>query len=173
MKKFIFTCACGSLHSDRFLASDLVVIDGFVTAFANRQMTLWAGEFVQPDLCLDEGLQAKAIEVAKREPVVLPLDRMKIAKGCYLVIPGPPFAMKRDLPIYKLYGDVIGMSQIYEAAIVSLHGQKALFLGLVTDDESHTPNHEEIQARAKLMENPLSEYLSRLFDELIEAPAKA
>ncbi|MFH0928435.1 MAG: hypothetical protein V1821_03100 [bacterium] len=171
IRRYLMTCAAGSLNRRFLKTGDLCVVRGFITKYG-RPMPLVAGEFVPPHLPLNPELRAKATTLALSLPRLLP-ETMEVKEGRYLTIPGPAFATPDDCEGHKQESDTIGMSLAYECSILACHnklhkcGNQALCLACVTDDDGDDhPDDDVIKARAEALSEPLGALLLRLFEHL-------
>lgn len=149
VKKFILTCAVGSLTRD-IGVGDIVVIDGFITLFA-PQMPLFAGEFCSPEDAIDQKVLA-AID-------------SRLRRGGYAMIPGPFFeGRKYDKKILANTGAaVVGMSVLPEACVAALYpGVSVLPIAFVTNTAFEEHTHEENLRRAKAAATSLGDALTRI-----------
>ncbi len=159
VKKFILTCAAGSLMKS-IGVGDIVLIDGFVTLFA-PEMPLFAGEFCSPEDAIDR-------EWAKRIFNTVASDfPLKVASGGHAMVRGPFFeGRKYDKKFLAGTGAaVVGMSVLPEACIASLYPEvKILPLAFITNTAFEEHSHEENQRRAK----EKAEHLGTLLGKIVE-----
>ncbi len=157
VKKFILTCAAGSLTRD-VSVGDIVLINGFVTLFA-PEMPLFAGEFCSPEDAIDQELLDAVSAAAQRG---LPVA---IRRGGHVMLRGPFFeGRKFDKGLLADTGAaVVGMSVLPEACVAALYsGVRVLPLAFITNSASEEHSHEENLRRAKDAAVHLGDVLTRI-----------
>lgn len=158
VKKFIITCAVGSLIPS-VEVGDIVLADGFVTLYA-PEMPLFVGEFYSPEDAIDQELAKKIFNNAMSG---LPL---KLHSGGHVMVRGPFFeGRKYDKKILASTGAaVVGMSVLPEACIAALYEARVLPVAFVTNTAFEKHSHEENQRRAK----EKAEHLGALLGKIVE-----
>lgn len=172
VKKFIVTCAAGSLIPS-VKVGDVVFIDGFVTLYA-PDMGLFAGEFCSPEDAIDQELAKKIFNNA------MPGLPLKFHSGGHVMVRGPFFeGRKYDKKILasrvativsgtimeSTGAIVVGMSVLPEACYTSLYeGVKILPIAFVTNTASEEHSHEENMKRAR----EKAAYLGALLGRIVE-----
>ncbi|MFH1621292.1 MAG: hypothetical protein ABIB04_04385 [Patescibacteria group bacterium] len=142
--RFILTNAAGSL-TDKCLAGDIVIADGFVTLFA-PPMPLFGGEFCSPEDALSDNMRGIAMEarVLKNQEILL------CHTGGYVMLRGPFFeGRKYDKALLARSGALaVGMSILPEMCIIALYPDtKALCLSFITNSVDEKHSHEKNLAR--------------------------
>ncbi len=157
-RKLIATCSAGALPGSGLATGEIVVIDGFVTAFA-PDMPLYGGEFCSPEDVLSEELQ----QLARAS---FPLG---LSCGGYAMLRGPFFEGRRyDKKFIASSGaKLVGMSMLPEACIASLYaGVQMLALAFVsngaTEQHSHEANLQRAEQSAGAMGSYLAEVIARV-----------
>ncbi|MBI2099295.1 purine-nucleoside phosphorylase [Candidatus Uhrbacteria bacterium] len=161
VKKFILTCAAGSLVKSVGVG-DIVLIDGFVTLFA-PEMPLFAGEFCSPEDAIDLEWEKQIFNNDARN------FPFKIASGGHVMVRGPFFeGRKYDKKFLASTGAaVVGMSVLPEACVASLYeGVKVLPLAFITNTAFEEHSHEENQRRAKEKAEHLGKFLGAIVERM-------
>jgi purine-nucleoside phosphorylase len=151
MNTLIATCAAGSLNCD-LRVGDIVAVEAFITGFA-PDMPGYVGEFESPEDTLKEELIVAAQSVS--------IPGLRICRGTHLMVRGPFFeGRKRDKGLYSAFGgDVIGMSLLPEACIMSLRHGRTLGLCFVSNDMVEVHDDAVISARVREKSALLSDFL--------------
>lgn len=161
VKKFIVTCAAGSLIPS-VKVGDVVFVDGFVTLYA-PDMGLFAGEFCSPEDAIDRGLIK---DILNNVPESVPL---KLASGGHAMVRGPFFeGRKYDKPLLASTGAaVVGMSVLPEACYASLYeGVKILPIAFITNTALEEHSHEENMQRAREKAAHLGALLGKIVERM-------
>lgn len=156
VKTLILTCAAGSLLPG-VLVGDIVLIDGFVTAFA-PDMPGMGEEFGNPEDVIDQELLLRVLDTWTE-------GSLRIKSGGHAMLRGPFFEGRRyDKPLLRASGaTVVGMSVLPEACIATLYpGVKVLPLAFVTNSATEEHSHEENLRRAKEAATSLGELLTHI-----------
>lgn len=161
VKTLVVTCGAGSLQKE-VEVGDVVILDGFVTAFAPR-MPLLGGEFVSPEDALDGGALTHAFTQ------FIPPNANSVKKGGYVMLRGPQFEGRRyDKAFLASTGaKCVGMSVLPEACVAALYPDvRVLPFALITNSAFEPHSHEENLRRAKERSKPIGEYLTRVVTTL-------
>lgn len=157
VNRLVLTCAAGSLEQS-LRVGDLMLMDGFVTAFA-PPMPLLAGEFVSPEDALDSAWRTAAYGL------FIDNDPKSVGKGGYALLRGPQFEGRAyDKKLLALAGaKAVGMSTLPEACVAALYPDvKVLGIAFITNSATETHSHEENLARAKARAAHLGDFLTRV-----------
>ena len=161
VKTLVVTCGAGSLQKE-VEVGDVVIIDGFVTAFA-PDMPLLGGEFVSPEDAID----GSALTHAYTQ--FIPPNPNTIKKGGYVMLRGPQFeGRKFDKALLASTGaKAVGMSVVPEACVAALYPDvKVMPVALITNSATETHAHEENLRRSKERAPLIGEYLTRVVTTL-------
>lgn len=161
IKKFIVTCAVGSLVPS-VKVGDVILPDGFVTLFA-PEMGLFVGEFCSPEDAIDQELR---MAVLNHEAYKSPL---RLGSGGHVMVRGPFFeGRKYDKKVLASTGAaVVGMSVLPEACYASLYdGVKILPVAFVTNSAFEKHSHEENMKRAREKAAHLGVLLGKIVERM-------
>jgi len=161
VKTLVVTCGAGSLDKD-VRVGDVVIIDGFVIAFA-PPMPLLGGEFVSPEDAIDRPALTHAYTH------FIPPDANTVKKGGYAMLRGPQFeGRKHDKALLASTGALaVGMSVVPEACVAALYPDvKVMPFALITNSATEEHSHEENLRRSKERAPLLGEYLTRVITTL-------
>ena len=165
VKKFIITCASGSLLPSMGV-DNIVLVDGFVTLFA-PDMPLFAGEFRSPEDAIDQELIKDILNnVAHGFP-------LRISCGGHAMVRGPFFeGRKYDKKFLASTGAaVVGMSVLPEACIAALYQEDIkkgtiLPIAYVSNTATEVHSDEENQRRAKEQAAKLGALLGKIVERM-------
>lgn len=173
VKKFIITCAVGSLVPS-VKVGDVIFPDGFVTLFA-PEMPLFAGEFCSPEDAIDQDLR---MAVLNNEAYKSPL---RLGSGGHVMVRGPFFEGRKydkkllasrvativsGMIMESTGAIVVGMSVLPEACIAALYEAKVLPVAFVTNTASEEHSHEENQRRAREKAAHLGALLGKIVERM-------
>ncbi|HTM67892.1 MAG TPA: hypothetical protein VL426_01195 [Candidatus Binatia bacterium] len=161
VKTLVVTCGAGSLQKE-VEVGDVVIIDGFVTAFA-PPMPLLGGEFVSPEDALDGGALTHAFTQ------FIPPNANSVKKGGYAMLRGPQFEGRRyDKALLAATGaKAVGMSVLPEACVAALYPDvRVVPFALITNSAFEPHSHEENLRRSKERAPLIGDYLTRVVTTL-------
>lgn len=160
-KTLVVTCGAGSLDP-KVRVGDVMLIDGFVTAFA-PPMPLVGGEFVSPE----DAIHRPWVTHAYAQ--FIPPDPNSVAKGGYAMLRGPQFEGREyDKRLLAAAGaKAVGMSVLPEACVAALYPDaRVLAMALITNSATEEHSHEENLRRSKERAPLIGEYLTRVVTTL-------
>ena len=160
IRNLIVTAGVGGLGPTVHVG-DIVIVDGFAVRHA-PPMPLFAGEFEEADVVLDEKLIRTAMKA----------DSGTFARqiGGHVMVRGPNFeSRKYDKPALRGYGvKVVGMSMLPEACVAMLYRKQVRVLAAcyVTNNDTEEHSHQMNVDRATSTGDRLGEYLADVVERI-------
>ncbi|MEM4625722.1 MAG: S-methyl-5'-thioadenosine phosphorylase [Candidatus Pacearchaeota archaeon] len=128
VKRIISICATGSLKED-YRPGDIVIPDQFIDFGKNVETFYEGGKVVHVSMAdpFCPELRALAIEILKD------LDIRFHDKGTYVRISGPQFSTRAASRMYRMFGDIIGMTGASEAILARELALCNVIIATITD----------------------------------------
>jgi purine-nucleoside phosphorylase len=167
IKTLLLSNAAGGVNTD-YKVGDIMIIKDHVSFFTpnpliGKNMAEFGPRFPDMSEPYKKALIKKAKEVAAKHA-------FDVKEGVYVAVTGPTFETRAEYElIYRLGGDVVGMSTVQEAIVANHMGLDVFAMSVVTDigirEEDNVITHEEVLQAAKEAEPKLA----LLFKELVAA----
>lgn len=165
VKRIILTNASGSLRK-AFRPGELVWIKDHINMMGANPLRGPNLDFLGPRFPSLSNLYRN--DFSKWILRIARQKKIRLAGGVYVALAGPSYETPAEVSAFqKLGADLVGMSTVPEAIASAHAGMEVAALSAVSNSclvKNYTPSHEEVLARAGLVDRKLAELLLQLLD---------